>query len=626
MKRASLFVRYWASLALLVTLPIVASGVIEGWTVYRAGYATANERQIHLAREAALAVEQKVRPPIDRLEIAAGVPWDYPGASGQFEIEMRRILRQFPVVDRVQRVSADGQVIAFYSADGAARALTQPELDEVRRQPAVEPPSGKGAVWKRRPVTPVSRGTPGAWSVVIPEITPGRFLVSDLHTETMEDAVGELAEWGDKLMFVVDRTGALLLAHTDISFGTGKPVTALAGWQNISGLSRIIDPAGPKEGSLGEISVQVSAASNAPENWFAAYRRIEPLGWTVFALAPSAGLQADIRAAVTRTALIVLSANVVALLLALAFARQMSRPLESLAQASQRVAQGDLGAHAEVMSDDDIGRVSRQFNAMVDELRRSYAELEDRVAEKTAELAKANRHKSEFLAQMSHELRTPLNAIIGFSQNMADGITGSLTDKQAAYVKDILASGEHLLALINDLLDLAKIEAGRMDLAPSSVDVAHVLDEAWRLVRERAHAHGITFTSNVEPAARKWTADERKLKQVVLNLLSNAVKFTSDGGTVDVGVTRRERDQDGGRQPELLFRISDTGIGIPPDQVSKLFTDFGQIARQEASTREGTGLGLALSRRLVELHGGRIWAESEPGRGSTFYFTLPERP
>jgi signal transduction histidine kinase len=426
-------------------------------------------------------------------------------------------------------------------------------------------------------------------------------------------------------MFIVDRTGALLLAHTDISFGTGTPVTGLAGWRDISGLSRIIDPAGPKEGSLGEISVQVSAASKEPGNWFAAYRRIEPLGWTVFALAPSAGLQADIRAAVARTALIVLSANVVALLLALAFARQMSRPLESLAQASQRVAQGDLSAHAEVMSDDDIARVSRQFNAMVGELRRSYTELEDRVVEKTAELAKANRHKSEFLAQMSHELRTPLNAIIGFSQNMADGITGPLTDKQAAYVKDILASGEHLLALINDLLDLAKIEAGRMDLTPTPVDVAHLVDEAWRLVRERALARGIAFTAEVETAGRAWTADERKLKQILLNLLSNAVKFSSEGGRIDVVVTCGPQAQDSTRR-ELLFRVRDTGIGIPPDQVSKLFTDFGQIARQEASAREGTGLGLALSRRLVELHGGRIWAESDPGRGSTFYFTLPERP
>jgi signal transduction histidine kinase len=343
----------------------------------------------------------------------------------------------------------------------------------------------------------------------------------------------------------------------------------------------------------------------------------------VFALSPSAELRADILAAVGRTAVIAVSANVVALLLALAWARQMSRPLESLAEASHRVAEGDLTAQAGIFAKDDIGRVSRQFNSMVDQLRLSYTDLEARVAEKTAELEKANRHKSEFLAQMSHELRTPLNAVIGFSDALKAQYFGALNEKQLEYVRDIHASGQHLLSLINDLLDLAKIEAGRMDVAVASVDVKRVVDGALALVRGRAEARGIALAASVDPDVTTWPADERKLKQILLNLLSNAVKFTTDGGAVSIAVAHAPALE--GQGTALRFAISDTGIGIPPDQVSKLFTDFGQIEQGAAGMREGTGLGLALSRRLVELHGGRIWAESEPGRGSTFYFTLPER-
>jgi signal transduction histidine kinase len=369
----------------------------------------------------------------------------------------------------------------------------------------------------------------------------------------------------------------------------------------------------------------VSSDATSGGQWFAAYRRIEPLGWTLFALAPSAGLHAEIRSAVARTAWIVLSANVVALLLALGWARQMSRPLESLTEASQRVAQGDLDARAEVLSDDDIGRVSRQFNSMVDQLRVSYTELESRVAEKTAELEKANRHKSEFLAQMSHELRTPLNAVIGFSRALDTQrkFLGSLSEKQEEYVRDIHASGLHLLALINDLLDLAKIEAGRMDLHVGVVDVPRLIDMALALVRDRADAQSVQLRAQIAPNVSTWIADERKFKQILLNLLSNAVKFTGHDGTVDVDVVLGASEPE--KRPELRISVTDTGIGIPPDQVSRLFTAFGQLSQSEVTAREGTGLGLALSRRLVELHGGRIWVDSEPGHGSTFCFTLPER-
>jgi signal transduction histidine kinase len=246
------------------------------------------------------------------------------------------------------------------------------------------------------------------------------------------------------------------------------------------------------------------------------------------------------------------------------------------------------------------------------------AQLFRGIADKRAELEVANRHKSEFLANMSHELRTPLNAVIGFSEVLLERMFGELNDKQAEYLQDILSSGRHLLSLINDILDLSKIEAGRMELELGRFDVPLALDNALTLVRERAGRNGIALELVVDPGVGTLVADERKVKQVLVNLLSNAVKFTREGGTVSVRAARL----DGG----VEIAVSDTGIGIAPEDQGLIFEEFRQVGTDYARKREGTGLGLALSRRLVELHGGKIRVESELGRGSTFTFNIPERP
>jgi len=235
---------------------------------------------------------------------------------------------------------------------------------------------------------------------------------------------------------------------------------------------------------------------------------------------------------------------------------------------------------------------------------------------KSRELETASRHKSEFLANMSHELRTPLNAIIGFSEVLSERLFGDINDKQAEYLDDIVVSGRHLLTLINDILDLSKIEAGRMDLDRSLFDLPGAIGNALSLVRERAQRRGITLTSELDPALGAIDADERKVKQVLINLLSNALKFTPEGGTV--GVHARMA----GDFAEVA--VSDTGVGIPPEDQAAVFEEFRQVGA--ASKRaEGTGLGLAISRKFIELHGGTIRVDSEVGRGSTFTFTLPRK-
>jgi GAF domain-containing protein len=244
------------------------------------------------------------------------------------------------------------------------------------------------------------------------------------------------------------------------------------------------------------------------------------------------------------------------------------------------------------------------------------ARLFREIADKSRQLEAASRHKSEFLANMSHELRTPLNAIIGFSEVLVDRMFGELNEKQDEYLKDIYASGQHLLSLINDILDLSKIEAGRMELEATDFDLPSAIDNALTLVRERATRRGITLGRTIDAHLGMLRGDERKVKQVLLNLLSNALKFTPEGGRIDVRA--------GAHDEVAEVSVTDTGVGIAPEDQEAVFEEFRQVGTADKKV-EGTGLGLALSRKFIELHGGRIWVTSTVGVGSTFTFTLPVR-
>jgi signal transduction histidine kinase len=241
--------------------------------------------------------------------------------------------------------------------------------------------------------------------------------------------------------------------------------------------------------------------------------------------------------------------------------------------------------------------------------------LFNEIQDKSRQLEIANQHKSEFLANMSHELRTPLNAVIGFSEVLQQGMVGELNNKQGEYVNYIHTSGSHLLSLINDILDLSKVEAGRMELELTSFNVPLAIDNALTLIRERASNHGVVLECAIDEAVADIHADERKFKQILLNLLSNAVKFTPDGGRVMVAA-RPVNDA-------VEVSVTDTGIGIAPEDCDAVFEEFRQVGRHSDGKAEGTGLGLALTRKFIELHGGRIWLTSTLGQGSTFRFMLP---
>jgi len=275
----------------------------------------------------------------------------------------------------------------------------------------------------------------------------------------------------------------------------------------------------------------------------------------------------------------------------------------------------DILSRGFVVRDSITEKPIRFVGTHVDITERNRILVELQEAKNAAEAA--SRTKSSFLANMSHELRTPLNSIIGFSEVLVDGTFGTLNDKQARYQQHILTAGRHLLSLISDLLDLSKIEAGKMELEPSHCEIGEIIRGSLVLIQERAARHALHVDCQfVGDLSAGIVADERKLKQIMFNLLSNAAKYTQDGGAISV-VAECGKD-------EIVVRVTDTGIGIAAEDLDRVFEEFEQIDSGYAKTQQGTGLGLALTRRLVELHGGCIWAESEgEGKGSMFTFTIP---
>jgi len=357
---------------------------------------------------------------------------------------------------------------------------------------------------------------------------------------------------------------------------------------------------------------------------------VGPVGWKVFVEQPESAAFAPVRGKIWRTALLLAAFVAAGIGLSVLLARRLVRPVKEMRTAAGRIGAGAYDERIELRRRDELGGLADELNGMAASLQASVQSLEQKVEERTRELQRAlaelsrkgrqlevaSEHKSHFLANMSHELRTPLNAIIGFSQVLRQRLFGPINEKQEEYLDDILSSGNHLLSLINDVLDLSKVEAGQVELEVASLSLREALERGVVMVREPATKHGVRLSLELAPGVDLVEGDERRLRQVIFNLLSNAVKFTPEGGEVVVATASRDH--------EVLISVTDTGPGIPLEDHERIFEEFQQTdvgVRQ----REGTGLGLALSKRLVELHGGHIWVESEPEHGSRFVFTLPAK-
>jgi len=374
-------------------------------------------------------------------------------------------------------------------------------------------------------------------------------------------------------------------------------------------------------GSGGAASRGVLTRNFQGERVFRSYATIPTLDWIVFVERPAREVYRSLYASIARAGTLLILGLGLALMVSVFVTRRILRPIESLRRGVERIGSGDLAFRLDVRTGDELESVADEFNKMAATLQEAQRGLEDKVAERTRQLVTvneqldaANRLKSQFLANVSHELRTPLNAIIGFTRLVLRKTEGQIAPLQQANLQKVLISAEQLLSLINGLLDLSKIEAGRMDVYPTSFDVGELLHAAASTVEPMLNADRVRLAVKISPDVPTLHTDREKLKQIVLNLLSNAAKFT-EAGEITVSAWRNDAD--------LAVSVSDTGIGIPKEALQYIFEEFRQVDMSSTRTRAGTGLGLAIVRRLARLLGGDVVAESELGHGSTFTLTLP---
>jgi signal transduction histidine kinase len=610
--------RYLAVIGILVAAAIVSVGVSEFYFSYQDSKRAVTMAEADKASSAAISIRQFIQELDDDLEsVAQPIPDDPTGAERE-QTFISMFLRQRAISALTYLDATGAACVQAYSnevdeIDSLTCEGNRSDTEEFRRARAGQRYFGAVAYSQRD-------GRPHM-DIAVAEAAPGRgVIVADVDLGSVVDAIRRAGTGSAGYAYAVDSQGQAI-AHTanislvlaDTNLGTLPQVHAA--------LADAAAPNGVIEDGRDPQGTQVLSA----------FERVDPPGWRVFVEEPLSVAFAPIQAAIVRTAALLVVFVLAAIATSVLLARNLARPIEAIQVAAARVGSGSLDQRIEVSSRDELGALAEEFNRMAARLEASYAGLEHQVQdrtrelatalaeldEKTRELEAASHHKSEFLANMSHELRTPLNAISGFSQVLRKGMFGDINDKQAEYLDDILASSRHLLSLIDDVLDLSKVEAGQIELQVAPFSLPATLERGVVIVRERATRAGVHISLSTDPSVDTVIGDERRIRQVVFNLLSNAVKFTPAGGAIDVTAS----SVDG----EIRVAVRDDGPGIAPEDQARIFEEFQQApaGRQHG---EGTGLGLALSRRLVELHHGRIWVESEPGQGSTFVFTLPVPP
>jgi signal transduction histidine kinase len=343
-----------------------------------------------------------------------------------------------------------------------------------------------------------------------------------------------------------------------------------------------------------------------------AYMPLPDLGWAVVYTTPTIVAYAPIDKLTQSIFLASVALFVLMGSAGWAIAGRITRPLKTLALATEEIAAGDYTRRIEVGSGDEFERLAGKFNQMAQALSQKEAQLRQR----NEQLQQANRLKSEFLANMSHELRTPLNAIIGFAELMHDGKVGPVSSDHKEYLGDVLGSARHLLQLINDVLDLSKVEAGKMEFNPEPVNLKKIINEVRQVLQSLTASKRLLVEVEVSPAVEQLIIDPAKLKQVLYNYLSNAIKFTPEQGRISVRALAEGADS-------FRLAVEDSGIGIRQDEIGKLFVEFQQLEAGTTKKHQGTGLGLALTKKIVEAQGGHVGVRSTPQRGSVFYVVLP---
>ncbi|MEO8653029.1 MAG: sensor histidine kinase [Ramlibacter sp.] len=608
-RRWRLFPKYAILIMALVGGTLVASGAVGLYFSYRENQDNLAALQAEKAQGAANRIEQYVLDIQQQLSWTALPPTDDATGGSARRIEYLKLLRQVPAVTELTWLDPEGRQqlrVSRVAMDDVGAGT-----DQSQSAGFLGAKAGKvhyGTVYFRQ-------GSEPYMTISRPAGIGGGVTVAEVNLKFVWDVVSRIKIGEAGLAYVID-SGHTLIAHPDISLVLQK-----------IGMDSL-----PQVAALAQPAPSMLGRNLKGEHVFAAHAAIPTLNWTVFVESPRAEVLAPLYTTLWRMGLVVAAGLLLSMIASFFLARALVRPLRALEAGAARIGRGELEQRIDVHTGDELEGLADQFNKMAADLHASYVGLERKVEERTLELRqkslqleRANKHKSEFLANMSHELRTPLNAIIGFSEVLSEQMFGDVNDKQKEYLKDIHSSGRHLLSLINDILDLSKIEAGRMELDLAAFNLPLLLDNCSILVRERASRHGLALKLDVEPGLDDWVADERKVKQIVVNLLSNAVKFTPKGGSVTLRA-RRVPGGDAQRSSSAVeIAVADTGVGIAEDQHALVFEAFQQAGGDYLLKSEGTGLGLSLAKSYVELHGGTIRVESAPGKGSTFAFVLPER-
>lgn len=610
----SLFASYFLTLAIAASLPLLIGVSVEGYVSFTQRQRSDAELRRLEAAQAANEIEVFFR---QLATLLADVGAQTVGAAAtvttaERAAEYRRMFTLFRPLLRVTWV--DGRNLDVIrldrrevdDLDGKTATVFGELVPVVRTARAIRFELRDG-VNGRKPSLLVA--APGS-------VAQNDVLVLEFDLRFLSELLGKLHFSNDGFVFVTDEAGRIVghentnLALRRVSFAEATQMSGTA--------------ARPSDIPL----------EPSPDNRivFSGHKLQSP-PWIVVAAQPERIATAWVSSTLWRLALLLGTALLLAAVFAAWSARRMTRPISALTESARDLMLGQSVNVRAPSEHRELQQLASQFSQMAQRVTEAQSGLEQKVEEKTRDLANANaalevasQHKSDFLAHMSHELRTPLNAVIGFSEMLKAQYFGPLNDKQAEYVRDINASGQHLLSLINDILDLAKVEAGRMELVRSDVHLPSLVEACCSLVSERFARKSQTLNTVVDSTVSFWSLDERKVKQCVLNLLSNANKFTPQGGRVSLLVAAEDN--------ALVVRVTDTGVGIAPDALTNLFTEFYQVApssaaaggaatAQSTDAREGTGLGLALTKKFVELHGGTVEVASEVGKGSTFTLRFP---
>src|SRR3989449_1776701 len=608
--RVRIFRKYAVVLISLVSGVLVTSTIFDAYVGYQHNKSVIVSIQMEKAQAAALKIEQFVNGIESQLWWIAHTPWENSASSlKQRRLDFIKLLRHVPAITELSQLDGIGREQLRVSR--VAMDVYGSQADFSRDPRFLQAKAHKtyfGPIYFRKDSEPYM-----TIAMAADDSTMGT-TVAEVNLNFIWDVVSQIRIGKSGIAYVVGPLGDLV-AHPDIALVLKK--TSLTELPQVK--SVLSSP--PTESGVEELHI---AKNLQGRDVLTSHAPIQSLGWIIFVEQPLEEAFSSLYAYIIHSAALLFVGLALAVVASLALARRMVQPIQALQAGATFIAKGNLDHREEVKTGDELEALAKEFNEMTAAVQEARMGLEQKIDERTKDLKVSNQrlaevsaHKSQFLASMSHELRTPLNAIIGFSEVLLETMAGPLTEKQAEYLQDILSSGQHLLSLINDILDLSKVEAGRMDLELTTFDVSTSLESALNLIRERANRHAIQLKLEVDERVGLFTADERKFKQVVLNLLSNAAKFTRENGMVGVKAVLKDEN--------LEVSVSDTGIGISKEDQKKIFTAFQQVGDDYTRKQEGTGLGLDLAKKFVELHGGEISVESELGRGSTFIFTLPVR-